>query len=539
MKRFYICLILIQAIVWVSLSVFADTNNQATTNNFASVETIKPFADEIEFFSMSDTRVIGKTIRCPLGENVENPIPAFWGDFFDKGYNKALIDLPKTIPNSYLGWTGDYDSETNTFIYMVGVLTPKDTPVPEGFEYYDLPASVTIKGLYGEGLYETLDRGKEKGYEWNHCGWNAELYLDEEEKDGSWRWFTAVKPIKNESEKKAEYLKKWTAKFSGFAQLREYFNPHHTAYGVADRVALDFTLKSPDKQIFYTSLYYHPYLKQDRVKYYLESLYYEIPVDNGSKVRLGKGRNQNFGVIPTYSNRLTTQYGILSETFTQDRIIGAQVNGKINDNLLFGFSMYMNPKIRARAVGSSPVAEHSTSIPHFAERDDPYNENGDPAMGLKITSNIKNNLTASLSGAFGNLRDDDVNYINSQYGIDENSTTYYKYGADVIWKNPKFNLIGEAYYGRYSTLGILGLGASANYTLNKYGTKVAAKYNYMNYNKKPIFDNPITWEPSQLILGISHPLGKQLLLEFNYEFNMERGGSISNDLAFIECMVSF
>lgn len=341
------------------------------------------------------------------------------------------------------------------------------------------------------------------------------------------------------TDKSDSTLEKWSAKIGGFTQLRAYSNQGHSSYAELDRIALDMTVKAPDKSVVYGCVYFQHYLDKSKTKYYLESLYYDMPAGENNKLRLGKGRNQNFGIMQGYSNRRTSEYGILAEVFTQDRIIGAQYNTKLTNDVSAGFNVYMGPSIAARATGSSPDMEKSTSVPHFAERDDPYNETGNPTLGLRLTSKPVNNLTLGVSGALGSLKDSDINFINKYYSTSDKSDTYYKYGVDASYRTPKYNVIFETYYGKYSTLGILGLGLTADYTINKYGTRVAAKYSYLDYNKTPIASVPMTWEPRQLILGLIHPINKNILLETNYAINQEKGGSSDNNLAFIECMISF
>lgn len=99
------------------------------------------------------------------------------------------------------GWTCDYDAETDTFIYIVCVLTPADTPVPDRFIYRDIPETLCAKGIYGESMSETLDRINANGYttNWEPYGWNAELYIQAEEEnppkqvDTPWHWIVPVK----------------------------------------------------------------------------------------------------------------------------------------------------------------------------------------------------------------------------------------------------------------------------------------------------------------------------------------------------------
>ncbi len=66
---------------------------------------------------------------------------------------------------------------------MPAVISPADTPVPEGWDYRDLPASYVAKGAYGDEVGDVVAKLKVHGYHtcYTDLGWNAELYFYEEE----------------------------------------------------------------------------------------------------------------------------------------------------------------------------------------------------------------------------------------------------------------------------------------------------------------------------------------------------------------------
>ena len=160
---------------------------------------IQPFRDEFAVYSLPASRAIGKEVRN--GGALGNTAPALWGETIQSGAMDALLALPQLIPGATYGWTCDYDAPTDTFIYMVCVLASAGTPVPEGFAYRDIPETACAVGLYGENMDKTLDRVKESGFvtNWEPYGWNAELYLPEEESnppkpsDSPWHWLVPVR----------------------------------------------------------------------------------------------------------------------------------------------------------------------------------------------------------------------------------------------------------------------------------------------------------------------------------------------------------
>ena len=166
-----------------------------------SFSEIKAFEDEFELFYLPGVRIIGKEIRN--GGTLGNTAPALWTETFQNGAFDILKALPQILQDSSFGWTCEYDAKSDTFIYIVCVMTPADTPVPKGFTYRDIPETACAKGLYGESVPKTIERAKELGYEpnWEPFGWNAELYLQAEEDnppkqvDMPWHWIVPVKKI--------------------------------------------------------------------------------------------------------------------------------------------------------------------------------------------------------------------------------------------------------------------------------------------------------------------------------------------------------
>ena len=142
--------------------------------------------DRLEYFNLPDARVIGRSFRCLLDMSAENPIPAFWGKCIENGSLDNIKAMPKLFP-AVVGFTDDYDAKTNTFLYIVGVICPIDTPIPDGYTHRDIPATVVSKGKYGDWLDECKPVWAADGYEWSGSEgqfWNAELYLDGEDVNG-------------------------------------------------------------------------------------------------------------------------------------------------------------------------------------------------------------------------------------------------------------------------------------------------------------------------------------------------------------------
>ena len=77
-------------------------------------------------------RLIGKPCDCEIHDFVGD-----WDEWFKNGWFEQLEKL-KTAPENGDAYLGVTDNKGG---YWIGLLFPPDTPVPDGFEYTDLPAA--------------------------------------------------------------------------------------------------------------------------------------------------------------------------------------------------------------------------------------------------------------------------------------------------------------------------------------------------------------------------------------------------------------
>jgi len=153
---------------------------------FRGINEMKAHHKEFEIFKVPASRLIGKEKSLPL--HGAGPLPArpFWEECFaSEEWEKTIRVLPQVIPESNFGWTCDYVPATDTFSYLCSVLTPAGTPVPEGWQFRDVPETLAAVGLWGDRLMEdVVPKLQAMGFEpaWGDagCGWNAELYLHKE-----------------------------------------------------------------------------------------------------------------------------------------------------------------------------------------------------------------------------------------------------------------------------------------------------------------------------------------------------------------------
>jgi Integron-associated effector binding protein len=112
------------------------------------IRRILPFEDRFRIFQMPAVRLVGRSIRDTLYSN-PSPCPSFWSEYFARGFHLVTDSLPRAIPNR-MAWFGEYSPETNQYTYMICVACPAGTPVPDGFEYRDVPAALVAHGATNE-----------------------------------------------------------------------------------------------------------------------------------------------------------------------------------------------------------------------------------------------------------------------------------------------------------------------------------------------------------------------------------------------------
>lgn len=326
----------------------------------------------------------------------------------------------------------------------------------------------------------------------------------------------------------------------GYMQNRFFFNPSSSARFVTERLSLSATGQLGKDGTAYAEVYFHPWLPAvtpaEQFRTYVESAYVDLPLLDG-RIRIGKGRQLNFGLTPSYPNRKTTQYGILSETFTQDRIVGAQYAYK-SGPLDAGISVYTDQSVSTRGIGDF-AGNVSTAdvVSHFVDKDVPASNTGELAVSAKLGLKM-GSLTAHVSGATGKLNETNLTTLNTPYGLASTDTDHNKYGVDAIYSAGPFVAQGELYQGNFSFLKISGYSVLVGYQ-SKDSRRAYLRYSALNYDRSPIANQPLTWEPQQLTLGIVQPIRKGVWAEFQYERNTESGGDRDNDLLFVEFFTGF
>ncbi|MCL5104430.1 MAG: hypothetical protein M1133_09995 [Armatimonadetes bacterium] len=344
----------------------------------------------------------------------------------------------------------------------------------------------------------------------------------------------------------------------GYMLNRMYANPDSSARFAIQRVSLSAQGNLPGDKIGYVEVYFHPWVTDavlpasaganntqftgEQGRTYLESAYLDMPLGSG-RLRIGKGRQLNFGLTPTYPNRKTTQYYTLSQTFTQERIQGFQYAYKkgIFDA---GASLFTDLRIGNTKIGGDlPNAEATKTVRHFVNKDDSANNSGRMAGAIKLGVSTPC-LKAHLSGMVGSLQQVDANFIAAQYGATASTIKRHNaFGADAMFSKNQFVASGEWYTGDFSFLKITGYSVMAGFEpKDKTSRRYYVRYSALNNDQAPT-SNQYTWNTQQLMFGVVQPISKGVWIEANYEKNTEDPGggaaSINDDVFLVEFFTGF
>ncbi len=359
----------------------------------------------------------------------------------------------------------------------------------------------------------------------------------------------------------------------GYIQNRFYANPSTPAEVAVQRVSLSAVGKLGTDGQVYVEVYYQPWgpdyvvssagspplatnvgaITADEFRTYLESAYVDLPFAGG-RIRIGKGRQLNFGLTPSYPNRKTTQYGILAETFTQDRIQGIQDRCQQGYFSIGERPCYADQSVgtgfNSRFIGEFPGFGPDNVVAHVADRDIP----GEISDRLAVSSRVGISTPCfqiHVSGATGGMDQSDLAQFNAAataitpfgFGTPNNTNTdHNKYGVDSIYSSGPFVAQGEWYQGHFSFLGITGYSILAGY--QPAGKQRAyVRWDALNNDQPATADNQLSWNTQQLTFAFIQPIRKGVWAELEYEKNMESPpagvASVKNDLLFVEFFSGF
>jgi len=335
----------------------------------------------------------------------------------------------------------------------------------------------------------------------------------------------------------------------------------------AERLITMATGELKDVANFNVSIYFHPWVPVMPGQIYVESVYFtlkklpgigKLPL-NGS-ILIGQGRNRNFGVMPSYSNRKTSEYGIVSDMFTHDRIQGIQLNLS-QKPIFFGISLHNGYKLGARSMGGVKfLADRGLDLVNHANDVDNGKEISVRA-GIKCP---KGPSDAAISFSYAKLYDDgkpiddpkkndDISFLKGIIGKETEKRDKIRIGFDSTAVFKKRDLPAypsmlrcEAYYGMTGDLNHIGLcgllGVKVKpLKLDLYTRVGRIQLDLEDNQRSP--KNSLTWNLTQICVSGVFAIQKGITLRVEYEKNIEDvpggGEAPDNDRLFFETLMAF
>jgi len=286
--------------------------------------------------------------------------------------------------------------------------------------------------------------------------------------------------------------------------------------------------------------------------FFLEHAYMDLkgmPLD--ATLRLGVSRNACFGMVPTYANRKTTNYGIVADMFTRDRIIGIQYLARLS---LFELNLGLHNgyELGRRVAGEGPV-----TVPFLADRDMTFasiwrndmDENKEYSVRIGAKP-LGDRLDVGLSGSVSKLSALDMAFLANTAKLvapTETDRTKIRNGLDFMFKPTKHSVLQAEYYaGITSTFTASAFQVLAGYTFTKAGkpyVSVYARYGEVNPDRPADPLNSYTWKLSQTVLSAVWRFTPGAQLQLEYEMNREKDAGTDaagtavkavNDVVFLE-----
>lgn len=276
--------------------------------------------------------------------------------------------------------------------------------------------------------------------------------------------------------------------------------------------------------------------------YFIEHGYVQfssLPFDG--KLIIGQTRNHCFGLMPAKGNRITSNYGLASEMFTHDRVFGMQYMARIQNNLTLNLGIFNGYILSSRTMGDggpntvSVIADREAALSGFRASDVNNNKQISARVGYAVMKNVNLGVSASFakldpsedSAALDIVADSNNNKIRA--------------GLDFKCRVKPIVLQSEIYFGQTSKLTQMAYSVLAGYIFNSK-LSAYARYGATNLSVTPTA-NQRTWDLSQITLTSIYKLSKRVILQAEYEMNMETvpagSNQVDNDVFFIELTTTY
>ncbi len=297
-------------------------------------------------------------------------------------------------------------------------------------------------------------------------------------------------------------------------------------------------------------------------------------------LRIGKWYRAAFGIPPSYPNRKISDYSLVSEAFTHDRVIGIDYIASYNKMVNFAVSVYNGLAIGARNFGpSDPII--GNNIPIIADReivspcwkvmcvtDNDYNKEVSMKLGYQWPAGASYRAAYGGNGKYfqfdvfgtiGNkLTKADKKYLTDPEKLDIPSTIIhnnkkFRAGADARLVVGKSSYDAEFFKGWTGGLQTIGFQVLGVYKLFPGRLDLLARYaelDNINVTKTQAKNVPALWNKRQIQLSVKVYLAKWAWIQTEYYFNFEgptgdvawvhkNNPKTRNDVFFIEMVLFY
>lgn len=330
--------------------------------------------------------------------------------------------------------------------------------------------------------------------------------------------------------------------------LNRFYAEPGNAHFQMERISLS-AAKDLDTDVkTYVEWYYH-YWAQSSQPWFLDSAYVSYTDKAGNQLRFGEGRNYCFGIVPTYGNRKHSEYGLVAETITQDRIVGLQYFGSTRDKKMdFGIAVHNSLPPGNRSSGTDQAAVRGDQVvSHLADKGQGKNL----AVSARVAFPVVSGGKLGLSYRTGSLQTAEIQFLaDPSRALVAPGTTDDKnqrWGADLNYKSPKGFVAQAEYYGaKESTLDFNAWDVLVGFEpTNPMRCKFYARYGRLNLDPPAVTSSQYTWDQRQLILSVVKPLykDKPVWLQLEYINNDEDPpagvSEADNNVLFLELFTGF
>jgi len=289
-----------------------------------------------------------------------------------------------------------------------------------------------------------------------------------------------------------------------------------------ERYGIQFAEKLDDEFNWLAEIYIHPQLTSAAGRLYMESAYLNWNLKNrvpwDFSVRIGKGRNECYGIAPYYSSRRTSDYSLYSCAFTQLRVVGFQTFSNFGENIKLSVAL-VNPYVLASRQHPDFAVGNFVNIP-ICDRD---NDN----------STIKRvGVSGRLGYKTGPLNVGASAYMSETGPGDNNEQNRYGVDGEVKLES---GLMGQVQFTQATTNGIDHNGGEVlvGFEQKKYG--LYARYGMLTYDSD---DTATYYDLDQIMVSAVYKIRPRIQFRLEGLINGEEN-EIDNNVLFFETLFAW